>query len=127
MSEGRKKQKQNPSYKGKGSEIVLVGRQPTSPPALWRVTAERRTRVCFCPLTPAVVVIHGMTALDFAERPAEDYGEFRALKSEQFPQPFGLGPADRNFRLLLVVHAQLVGTFEPGHDFLNAEIGRAHV
>src|SRR5260370_31051431 len=61
MSEGRKKQKQNPSYKGKGSEIVLVGRQPTSPPALWRVTAERRTRVCFCPLTPAVVVIHGMT------------------------------------------------------------------
>src|SRR5260370_23436565 len=62
MSEGRKKQKQNPSYKGKGSEIVLVGRQPTSPPALWRGTAERRTRVCFCPLTPAVVVIHGMTA-----------------------------------------------------------------
>src|SRR5260370_4878357 len=62
MSEGRKKQKQNPSYKGKGSEIVLVGRQPTSPPDLWRVTAERRTRVCFCPLTPAVVVIHGMTA-----------------------------------------------------------------
>src|SRR5260370_20265972 len=68
MSEGRKKQKQNPSYKGKGSEIVLVGRQPTSPPALWRVTAERRTRVCFCPLTPAVVVIHGMTGAKGLEK-----------------------------------------------------------
>src|SRR5260370_39586942 len=36
---------------------------------------------------------------------------------EQFPQAAGLGTAHRNLRLFLVVHAQLVGAFEPGHDF----------
>lgn len=41
-------------------------------------------------------------------------------ESEQFPQPFGLSPADRNLGLLLVVHAQLVGTLEPGNDFADA-------
>jgi len=41
-------------------------------------------------------------------------------ESEQFPQPFGLSPADRNLGLLLVVHAQLVGALEPGNDFANA-------
>ena len=38
-------------------------------------------------------------------------------ESEQFPQPFGLSPADRNLGLLLVVHPQLIGTLEPGNDF----------
>src|ERR1700693_2231271 len=41
-------------------------------------------------------------------------------KSEQFPQSLGLSPADRNLGLLLVVHAQLVGAFEPGNDFADA-------
>src|SRR5580658_525044 len=39
---------------------------------------------------------------------------------EQFAQPLGLGPADWNLALLLIIHAQLVGTLEPGHDFANA-------
>jgi len=30
-----------------------------------------------------------------------------------------LGAADWNLRLLFVVHAQLVGAFEPGHDFAD--------
>ena len=41
-------------------------------------------------------------------------------ESEQLAQALGLGPADRNLALLLVVHAQLVGTLEPGNDFANA-------
>lgn len=45
---------------------------------------------------------------------------YESSKSEQFPQSFGLSPADRNLGLLLVVHAQLVGAFEPGNDFANA-------
>jgi len=39
---------------------------------------------------------------------------------EQFPQPLGLSPANRNLGLLLVVHAQLIGAFEPGNDFADA-------
>ena len=38
---------------------------------------------------------------------------------EQFPQPFCLSPADWNLALLLIVHAQLIGTLEPGNDFAN--------
>ncbi len=38
---------------------------------------------------------------------------------EQFAQPPGLGPADWNLALLLIIHAQLVRTLEPGHDFPN--------
>ena len=41
-------------------------------------------------------------------------------KSEQFPQSLGLSPADRNLGLLFVVHAQLVGAFEPGNDLADA-------
>src|SRR5579863_3275908 len=41
-------------------------------------------------------------------------------ESEQFPQTLGLSPADGNLGLFLVVHAQLVGTLEPGHDFADA-------
>src|ERR1700691_1385215 len=41
------------------------------------------------------------------------------LEVEQFPQPSGLRAAYWNLRLLLVVHAQLVGALEPGHDFAD--------
>ena len=44
----------------------------------------------------------------------------RALQTEQFTQAFGLGPAHRDSGLLFVVHAKLVGTLEPGDDFLDA-------
>src|ERR1039457_7162166 len=39
---------------------------------------------------------------------------------EQFPQPFRLSSANWNLGLLLVVHPQLVGAFEPGNDFADA-------
>src|SRR5581483_9683125 len=52
------------------------------------------------------------------------------LQSEQFPQTLGLRPAHRNFGLLFVVHAQLVGTLELWHYFANAvnihKIGTVH-
>ena len=41
-------------------------------------------------------------------------------ESEQFPQPLGLSTADRYLSLLLIVHAQLVGTLEPGDHFADA-------
>ena len=41
-------------------------------------------------------------------------------ESEQFPQSLRLSPAHGYLGLLLVVHAQLVGTLEPGNDFANA-------
>jgi hypothetical protein len=40
-------------------------------------------------------------------------------QAEQFPQPLCLSAADWNLALLLIIHAQLVGTFKPGHDFAN--------
>ncbi len=48
------------------------------------------------------------------------HGSREISKSEKFPQPLRLGPADRNLGLLLVVHAQLVGALEPGDDFADA-------
>ena len=42
------------------------------------------------------------------------------LKSEQFAQALSLGAADGDFCLFLVIHPKLVGTFEPGNDFLDA-------
>src|SRR5947209_7579504 len=60
MSEVRKRQKQNPANKGKGSAIASAAASLVAP-ALGRVAAEPRTRVLVCLLTPAVVVIHGMT------------------------------------------------------------------
>lgn len=44
-------------------------------------------------------------------------GLLSSSESEQLPQPLGLGPADGDLGLLLVVHPQLVGTLEPGDDF----------
>ena len=38
---------------------------------------------------------------------------------EKLAQSLRLSPADWNFALLLIVHAQLIGTLEPGHDFPN--------
>ena len=40
--------------------------------------------------------------------------------SKQFPQAPGLSSADGNLGLLLVVHAQLVGTLEPGDDLADS-------
>jgi hypothetical protein len=42
------------------------------------------------------------------------------LEPKQFAEPLCLRPADWNLALLLIVHAQLVGTLEPGDDFANA-------
>src|SRR5271167_1830045 len=44
---------------------------------------------------------------------------FLPSEVEQFPQAAGLGAAHRNLCLLLIVHAQLVGAFEPGHDLAD--------
>ena len=48
---------------------------------------------------------------------SQSFLQVRVLQSEEFAQAFGLSPADGNFGLFLVVHAQLVGTLEPGDDF----------
>src|SRR5690349_22007818 len=40
-----------------------------------------------------------------------------ASKSEEFAKALGLGAANRNLGLLLVVHPQLVRALEPGDDF----------
>ncbi len=47
-------------------------------------------------------------------------GKNQSLQTKQFSQSFGLGPADGNLALLAVVHAQLVGAFEPGDDLADA-------
>jgi hypothetical protein len=47
-------------------------------------------------------------------------GEAAGLETEEFPQAFGLGSADRNLGLLLVVHPKLVRALEPGDDLANA-------
>jgi len=41
-------------------------------------------------------------------------------QSEKLAEPLGLSAADRDLGLLLVVHAQLIGAFEPGDNFLDA-------
>ena len=41
------------------------------------------------------------------------------LQPEQLAQAFGLGAANRNFGLFLVVHAELVRALKPGNDFLD--------
>ena len=42
------------------------------------------------------------------------------LQSKQFAQSLGLGTADGDLGLLLVVHPKLVRTLEPGNDFTDA-------
>jgi hypothetical protein len=39
---------------------------------------------------------------------------------KEFAQAFGLGSADRNFGLLLVVQSQLIRTLKPGNDFFDS-------
>jgi hypothetical protein len=39
---------------------------------------------------------------------------------KEFAQAFGLGAADGNFGLLLVVQAQLIRALEPGNNFLDS-------
>ena len=39
---------------------------------------------------------------------------------EQFAKALGLGTADGNLGLFLIVHPELVGTLEPGNDFADA-------
>ncbi len=41
------------------------------------------------------------------------------LEVKQFAEAAGLGTADGDFRLLFVVHAELVAGFEPGNDFAD--------
>jgi hypothetical protein len=41
-------------------------------------------------------------------------------QTEQFPQTLGLSAAYWDLALLLVIHAQLVGTLEPRHNFPNS-------
>lgn len=40
-------------------------------------------------------------------------------ETEQFAQALGLGTADGDLGLLLIVHPELVGTLEPGDDFAD--------
>ena len=40
-------------------------------------------------------------------------------KPKEFAEALGLGAADWNFGLFLVVQAQLIRAFEPGNDFLD--------
>jgi hypothetical protein len=42
------------------------------------------------------------------------------LEPEKLPQTLGLSAADWNLALLLIVHAQLVRTLEPGYNFANS-------
>ena len=42
-----------------------------------------------------------------------------SLQIDEFAQTLGLGAADGDFGLLLVIHAQLVGTLEPGDDLAD--------
>ena len=44
----------------------------------------------------------------------------RNSETEELPQTLGLSAADGNLALLLIVHAQLVRTLEPGYDFANS-------
>ena len=41
------------------------------------------------------------------------------LEVEELAEALGLGAADGDFSLLLVVHAELVAGLEPGHDFAD--------
>src|ERR1700756_722134 len=43
-----------------------------------------------------------------------------SLQAKQLAQALSLGAADGDFCLFLVIHPKLVGTFEPGNDFLDA-------
>jgi hypothetical protein len=45
--------------------------------------------------------------------------ERTTLQPKQFPQAFGLRPAHRDFALLLVCHAQLIRTLEPGNNLAD--------
>src|SRR5579862_4893412 len=42
-----------------------------------------------------------------------------ALELEKLPQPPRLHPADWNFGVLAVVHAELIAGLKPGHHFLD--------
>src|SRR5579884_3809484 len=42
-----------------------------------------------------------------------------ASQPKQFPQPTRLAPADGNFALALIGHAQQIAGFEPGNDFAD--------
>src|SRR5271169_315675 len=49
-----------------------------------------------------------------------EHSRKKTSETEQFPEAPGLSPADRNLGLLLIIHAQLVRTLEPGYDFTDA-------
>jgi hypothetical protein len=55
--------------------------------------------------------------------PRAHHGEIglAAERSEpkKLAQPLGLSPADWNLALLLIVHAQLIRTLKPGHNFAD--------
>jgi hypothetical protein len=53
------------------------------------------------------------TGADCPEKPEN-------LEPEKLPQTLGLSAADWNLALLLIVHAQLVRTLEPGYNFANS-------
>src|SRR6266567_7954428 len=66
-------------------------------------------------------VLHAGSRTVNAEPPASICHCTReSSESEQFPQSLGLGPADWNLGLLLVIHAQLVRALEPRNNFADA-------
>lgn len=99
-------------------------------PAIWNVNDQMYTGTLIHDLLDTVDrVRHGIelrqrddAKSSSREVAAENVGGLSNTVSEpeQFPQSFRLGPADGDFGLFLVVHAQLVGTFEPRNNFANA-------
>ena len=63
-------------------------------------------------LHPEMISFSGMASEAMAVEPGSE--------PEKFAQALGLGAADGNLRLFLVVHPELVGTLEPGDDFADA-------
>jgi hypothetical protein len=64
--------------------------------------------------------LRGQGTRSSSENNSESLPAELRLESEQFTQALGLGAADGNLGLFLIVHPQLVGTFEPGDDFADA-------
>ena len=58
--------------------------------------------------------------ISFSGMPSEAMAIEPGSEPEKFAQALGLGAADGNLGLFLIVHPQLVGTFEPGDDFADA-------
>jgi hypothetical protein len=93
-----------------GPEVLKIETLPRPEPAAGEV--------------PIRVKAFGLNRSELFTRPQEHSPSVR-FPSEKFlyfqqrSKPFCLNPANRNFRLLFVVHFQLEAGLKPGNDFLN--------